>query len=144
MEGLQIALIVGARLYRTLSASKITLKTAVTVDAEKGEIVVDFEDSSGPSNMGINVVPAYTHAYATFAVRSSLNPDLPNNPGSLASIRMNLPEECVVNAKYPSPVNARHVGGMYVPFPILKALAQVIPDSVVAEGEGAPGGPHQR
>ncbi|MAY88252.1 MAG: hydantoinase B [Pseudooceanicola sp.] len=115
----------------------ITLKTAVTIDAEKGEIEVDFEGSSGPSNMGINVVPAYTHAYATFAVRSSLNPDLPNNAGSLAPIRLKLPDQCVVNAKYPSPVNARHVVGMYVPFPILKALAQVIPDRVVAEGSGA-------
>lgn len=127
----------GASTFDVPGGQEITLKTAVTVDAEKGEIVVDFEGSSGPSNMGINVVPAYTHAYATFAVRSSLNPDLPNNAGSLAPIRLKLPEDCVVNAKYPSPVNARHVVGMYVPFPILKALAQVIPDSVVAEGSGA-------
>jgi len=113
------------------------LRTAVTVDAEAGEIEIDFEGSSGPSSMGINVVPAYTHAYATFAVRSSLNPDLPNNAGSLAPIRLKLPEQCIVNAKYPSPVNARHVVGMYVPFPILKALAQVVPEAVVAEGSGA-------
>ncbi|MHC9236382.1 hydantoinase B/oxoprolinase family protein [Pseudooceanicola sp. 502str34] len=127
----------GASTFDVPGGQTITLKTAVTVDADKGEIVVDFEGSSPPSSMGINVVPAYTHAYATFAVRSSLNPDLPNNAGSLAPIRLKLPEECVVNAKYPSPVNARHVVGMYVPFPILKALAQVIPDSVVAEGSGA-------
>lgn len=115
----------------------IELKTAVTIDADKGEIEIDFLGSSGPSAMGINVVPAYTHAYATFAVRSTLNPDLPNNAGSLAPIKLKLPEDCVVNAKYPSPVNARHVVGMYVPFPILKALAQVVPDAVVAEGSGA-------
>ena len=127
----------GASTFDVPGGQTITLKTAVTVDAEAGEIVVDFDGSSPPSSMGINVVPAYTHAYATFAVRSSLNPDLPNNVGSLAPIRLKLPEECVVNAKYPSPVNARHVVGMYVPFPILKALAQVIPDSVVAEGSGA-------
>ena len=42
-----------------------------------------------------------------------------------------------MNAQYPSPVNARHVVGMYVPFPILKALAQVVPDKVLAEGSGA-------
>ncbi len=115
----------------------IELKTAVTVDAEAGEITIDFAGSSGPSSMGINVVPAYTHAYATFAIRSTLNPQLPNNAGSLAPIKLKLPEECVVNARYPSPVNARHVVGMYVPFPILKALAQIVPDAVVAEGSGA-------
>jgi N-methylhydantoinase B len=32
------------------------------------------------------------------------------NAGSLAPIRLKLPEGCVVNAKYPSPVNARHLG----------------------------------
>lgn len=115
----------------------IKLKTSVTIDADAGDIVIDFAGSSGPSGMGINVVPAYTHAYATFAVRSTLNPELPNNAGSLTPIKIKLPDECIVNARYPSPVNARHVVGMYVPFPILKALAQIVPDKVVAEGSGA-------
>ncbi|MCB1482133.1 MAG: hydantoinase B/oxoprolinase family protein [Rhodobiaceae bacterium] len=115
----------------------VVLKTAVTIDSNAGEITIDFAGSSGPSRMGINVVPAYTHAYATFAVRSTLNPDLPNNAGSLAPIKLKLPDSCIVNAKYPSPVNARHVVGMYVPFPILKALSHVAPDRVVAEGSGA-------
>lgn len=119
------------------SGEIITLHTAVTIDADAGDITIDFEGSSGPSKIGINVVPAYTHAYATFAVRSTLNPELPNNYGSLAPIKVKAPDECIVNAKYPSPVNARHVVGMYVPFPILKALAQVAPDQVVAEGSGA-------
>jgi N-methylhydantoinase B len=115
----------------------ITLKTAVTIDADKGEIIVDFEGSSGPSKLGINVVEAYTHAYATFAIRSILNPDLPNNAGSLAPIKVKLPESCIANAQYPSPVNARHVVGMYVPFPILKALNAIVPERVLAEGSGA-------
>ncbi len=115
----------------------MTLKTALTIDTELGEILIDFDGSSGPSPHGINVVPAYTHAYSTFAIRSILNPDLPNNFGSLAPIKVCVPQECIVNAQYPSPVNARHVVGMYVPFPILKALAQVVPDKVLAEGSGA-------
>jgi len=127
----------GTSRFDVPGGQEIELKTAVTVDAEAGEITIDFAGSSGPASSGINVVPAYTHAYATFAVRSTLNPDLPNNAGSLAPIKLALPEECIVNARYPSPVNARHVVGMYVPFPILKALAQVAPDRVVAEGSGA-------
>ena len=115
----------------------IKLCTEVTIDTQQGEIVIDFAGSSAPSKFGINVVPAYTHAYSTFAVRSVLNPDLPNNAGSLAPIRIKLPPDCIVNAEYPVPVNARHVVGMYVPFPILKALGKVMPDRVVAEGSGA-------
>jgi N-methylhydantoinase B/oxoprolinase/acetone carboxylase alpha subunit len=115
----------------------VTLKAAVTIDAQVGDILIDFAGSSGASPLGINVVMAYTHAYATFAIRSMLNPDLPNNAGSLAPIRVEAPEGCIVNAAYPSPLNARHVVGMYVPFPILKALAPVMPDRVLAEGSGA-------
>lgn len=115
----------------------IELKTAVTIDSSKGDITIDFAGSSGPSPYGINVVTAYTHAYSTFTVRSILNPDLPNNFGSLSPIKVTAPRECIVNAQYPSPVNARHVVGMYVPFPILKAFSQVVPDRVLAESSGA-------
>ena len=120
----------------------IDLKAAVTIDLlfnnySGGDAVIDFAGSSDASAIGINVVMNYTHAYSTFAVRSSLNPEQPNNFGSLAPIKVKAPEGSIVNAKYPSPLNARHVVGMFVPMPILKALHQVIPDQVLAEGSGA-------
>ncbi len=115
----------------------ITLKTAVHIDNAVGEVTIDFEGSSGASPMGINVVMNYTHAYATFAVRSCLNPEQPNNFGSLLPIKVRAPKGSIINAEYPSPLNARHVVGMFVPMPILKALHQVIPERVLAEGSGA-------
>src|SRR5206468_9213461 len=115
----------------------VTLKAAVTVDPTEGEVTIDFTGSSGQSPYGINVVMNYTHAYSTFAIRSCLNPELPNNFGSLAPIKVIAPEGCIVNCKYPAPVNARHVVGMYVSMPVLKALYHVIPDRVLAEGSGA-------
>jgi len=115
----------------------ITLKTAVTVDNVAGEVTIDFGGSSDASAMGINVVMNYTHAYSTFAVRSSLNPEQPNNYGSLAPIKVVARKGSIINAAYPSPLNARHVVGMFVPMPILKALHQIIPERVLAEGSGA-------
>ncbi|HEX7201049.1 MAG TPA: hydantoinase B/oxoprolinase family protein, partial [Dongiaceae bacterium] len=115
----------------------ITLKSAVTIDNVAGEVTIDFAGSSGASPLGINVVMNYTHAYSTFAVRSCLNPEQPNNHGSLAPIKVTAPKGSIVNAEYPSPLNARHVVGMFVPMPILKALHQVMPDRVLAEGSGA-------
>ena len=115
----------------------ITLKCAVTVDPDAGEILVDFTGSSPQASTGINVVLNYTHAYSTFAIRSCLNPDLPNNTGSLAPIKVHAPEGSILNCSYPAPVAARHVVGMYVPMPILKALYHVMPDRVLAEGSGA-------
>jgi len=127
----------GESTFDVPGGEEITLKTAVTIDPEAGDIIVDFDGSSPPSKSGINVVMAYTHAYSSFAIRSVLNPDLPNNAGSLAPIIVKAPGNCIINAEYPSPVNARHVVGMYVPFPILKALAPVLPERVMAEGSGA-------
>jgi len=115
----------------------ITLTTTLTVDTDTGTIIVDFTGSSKQTTTGINVVLNYTHAYSTFAIRSCLNPELPNNSGSLAPIEVRAPEGSIVNCRYPAPVNARHVVGMYVPMPILKALHQVVPDQVLAEGSGA-------
>ena len=37
-----------------------------------------------------------------------LNPDLPNNTGSLAPIKVHAPEGSILNCQYPAPVNARH------------------------------------
>jgi N-methylhydantoinase B len=117
--------------------SRIDIVCAITVDTTAGEIVVDYEGSSGASPFGINVVKNYTHAYTTFAVRAVLNPDLPNNHGSLAPIRVEAPVGSIVNAVSPQPCTARHVVGMFLPNALLKALAQIKPEEAMAEGSGA-------
>ncbi len=114
----------------------VRLRATLTLDPVAGEIHVDFAGSSDQVKKGVNVVLAYTQAYATFAIRSCLNPEIPNNSGSLLPIRVTAPEGSIVNCRYPAPVNARHVVGMYVPMPILKALHNVIPDRVLAESPG--------
>ena len=117
--------------------STIEIVCAVTVDSEAGEILVDYAGSSGASPYGINVVKNYTHAYTTFTIRSVLNPELPNNHGSLAPIKVEAPEGSIVNAVSPMPCTARHVVGMFLPNALLKALAQIRPQQAMAEGSGA-------
>lgn len=117
--------------------SKIDIVCALQVDADAGEITVDYEGTSEASPWGINVVMNYTHAYTTFTVRSVLNPDIPNNHGSLSPIKVKAPEGSIVNAVSPQPGTARHVVGMFLPNALLKALAQVRPEAAMAEGAGA-------
>lgn len=117
--------------------SRIDIVCSVTVDPVAGEILVDYAGSSGASPYGINVVKNYTHAYTTFAVRSVLNPELPNNHGSLAPIKVEAPVGSIVNAVSPQPCTARHVVGMFLPNALLKALAQIKPEQAMAEGSGA-------
>jgi N-methylhydantoinase B len=117
--------------------SEILIKCALIVDAEAGEITVDYTGSADASRWGINVVKNYSHAYTTFVVRSVLSPDIPNNYGSLKPIEMIAPEGSILNAVSPQPCTARHVVGMFLPNALLKALAQVRPEGAMAEGSGA-------
>ena len=117
--------------------SLVTIRCEVTVDPELGEILVSYEGSSEASPWGINVVRNYTHAYTTFTVRSMLNPEIPNNHGSLEPIRLAAPEGSIVNAVSPQPCTARHVVGMFLPNALLKALAPLKPSQAMAEGSGA-------
>ncbi|MCB0967006.1 MAG: hydantoinase B/oxoprolinase family protein [Ilumatobacter sp.] len=117
--------------------SEITIQCALIVDADTGTITVDYTGTSPASRWGINVVKNYTHAYTTFAIRSVLSPDIPNNYGSLAPIELIAPEGSIVNAQPPQPGTARHVVGMFLPNALLKALAQVRPEGAMAEGSGA-------
>ena len=117
--------------------ARIDIVCSLRVDPDEGEITVDYTGTSEASPWGINVVRNYTHAYTTFTVRSVLNPDIPNNHGSLAPIKMIAPEGSIVNAVLPQPGTARHVVGMFLPNALLKALAQVKPEAAMAEGSGA-------
>ena len=127
----------GAATLDLADGSLIEICCAISVDSTAGEITVDYEGSSGASPFGINVVKNYTHAYTTFTVRSVLNPEVPNNHGSLAPIKVIAPEGSIVNAVSPAPCTARHVVGMFLPNALLKALAQLRPDQAMAEGSGA-------
>jgi N-methylhydantoinase B len=117
--------------------SEIVIKVRVTVDTVTGTITVDYAGSSGASPFGINVVKNYTTAYTTFTIRSVLNPEVPNNTGSLAPIVVEAPPGSIVNAQVPAPCTARHVVGMFLPMPLLKALSRFLPESVIAEGAAA-------
>ncbi len=117
--------------------SEIIIHVAVTVDSNAGSITVDYAGSSGASPFGINVVKNYTQAYTTFTIRSVLNPEVPNNTGSLAPILVEAPPGSIVNAQSPAPCTARHVVGMFLPMPLLAALSRFLPEAVMAEGAAA-------
>jgi N-methylhydantoinase B len=97
-------------------------------------IDIDFTGTSPVSSAGINVPIAYTEAYASFGVRCVVGNDIPNNAGSLGVIRVTAPEGCLLNARPPRAVSARHAVGQMLPDVILGCLGQVVPDKVPAEG----------
>ena len=97
-------------------------------------IHVDFDGTSPASGYGINVVMNYCIAYTAFGVKCLVAPDVPNNAGSLEPIIVSAPEGCVLNAKRPWPVAARHTVGQMLPDVVAGCLHQAIRGGVPAEG----------
>jgi N-methylhydantoinase B len=97
-------------------------------------IHVDFEGTSPASSYGINVVYNYCLAYTAFGVKCLVAPEVPNNAGSLMPITVSAPEGCVLNAKRPWPVAARHTVGHMLPDVVFGCLHQIMKGGVPAEG----------
>jgi N-methylhydantoinase B len=110
----------------------LTLVAEMTI-GENG-IHVDFAGTSPASAFGINVVLNYTLAYTAFGVKCLVAPEVPNNAGSLAPITVGAPEGCLLNAKRPRAVAARHTVGHMLPDVVFGCLHQVMDGGVPAEG----------
>ncbi|TAJ78025.1 hydantoinase B/oxoprolinase family protein [bacterium] len=96
------------------------------------EISIDFAGSSPQSTRGINVVLNYTHAYASFAVKAAVYPDVPHNEGSFRPVHVSAPPGSILNALDPAPVASRQAVGHFVPSAIFAALAGALPGRLMA------------
>jgi N-methylhydantoinase B len=110
----------------------ITIRVRCEVRGD--DLHVDYAGSSPASRRGVNVVMNYTEAYTTYGVKVIVSPDVPNNEGAFRPIRITAPEGSILNVKPPAPVAARHVIGHFLPHVVAGALAQAVPDRVMAEG----------
>ncbi|WP_326944179.1 hydantoinase B/oxoprolinase family protein [Amycolatopsis sp. NBC_01307] len=99
---------------------EIVLRVTATVDGD--EIHLDFAGSSPQSRRGINVVLNYTRAYASFAVKAAIAPEVPHNAGSFRPVHVTAPEGSVLNCLPPAPVASRHLIGHFLPSLLIGAL----------------------
>ena len=98
------------------------------------EIFIDFTGSSPQSTRGINVVLNYTHAYASFAIKAAICPDVPHNEGSFRPVHVSAPPGSILNALEPAPVASRQVIGHFIPSAIFAALSGAMPGRLMAPG----------
>jgi N-methylhydantoinase B len=111
---------------------QLRIRAAVTIAGD--QILIDFAGSSAQSRRGINVVLNYTHGYASFAVKALICPDVPHNDGSFRPVHVTAPPRSILNCMPPAAVAARHLVGHFLPGAIFGALAQVVPERVIAGG----------
>ena len=112
----------------------ITIKVKVTIFEDR--ILSDFEGTSGLDKKGINCPLVYAKAYACYALKVAIAPEIPNNAASLAPFEIAAPVNSIVNAVHPAPVALRHIVGHFVPDAVFNAFDQIVGGLVPAEGAG--------
>ena len=109
-----------------------------TVRVRGSDIAVDLGGASPEVDWGGNVVYNFTYAYAFMAVKSMLDPDIPNNDGSTAPLALKAPEGSVVHCRFPAAVAARMQIGHFLTEIVYRALARAVPERVIAASGGTP------
>src|SRR5437762_6771556 len=108
------------------------IKVAVTIEDE--DLFIDFDGSSPQRSRGINVVLNHTHAYASFAIKAAVSPEVPHNEGAFRPVHVTAPPGCILNCLEPAAVASRHSIGHFLPGVIFGALAPAMPGKLMACG----------
>ncbi len=108
----------------------IRLKARVTL--APGAVTVDYAGSSAQIPAALNVAWCYTFAFTAYALKCVLDPESPNNAGSQRSMRVVAPEGSILNHEWPFSGGNRALVGHYLPALVLRALAQAVPERVIA------------
>jgi N-methylhydantoinase B len=119
-----------------ITDTPLVVKAAVT---KKGEtITVDYAGTIGQVGRNLNCPWASTVSATLAAIKAALtSPDIPFNEGFKRPITVTAPKGTLVNPNYPAPVRARLLPAYRCFDATLKALAQVVPDKVIAGGNDA-------
>ncbi|MEA2408736.1 MAG: N-methylhydantoinase [Thermoleophilaceae bacterium] len=113
---------------------------AATVEISGSEISIDFSGSSPQCRGGMNMPLAVTTSAALFPIKCLTDPENPANSGYYRPITVTAPKGCVVNSTFPRPVvGGNHETAARVADAVFGALAEVLPDQVVAAGAGSTG-----
>lgn len=109
---------------------KIPITVKITVNNDR--IHLDFTGSSEQVTGGINVVKTALLATVYYALKVVIDPTIPSNAGYYSSIHVTAPKGTIVNAVSPASVGGRTDACQRIVDVIFGALAEAVPDKVVA------------
>lgn len=115
-----------------------SIRICVSITVDNDEILVDYDGTSPQVSMGLNTVYNYTLAYTCYPIKCALDPATPRNGGTYDCITVKAPEGSILNPNFPAAVNARQIVGHVLAGVLYEALAQVVPDKVIADSGSAP------
>jgi N-methylhydantoinase B len=113
-----------------------TIYLKVKVEVRGDSLAVDWTGSSTQVEGGINPSFPFTKSATYAAVRSIMSADIPNCHGFTRPIEIFAPVGSILNPTFPAPSGARGITGFRVIDCMFGALAQAVPDRVMADGSG--------
>ncbi|MBL8577669.1 MAG: hydantoinase B/oxoprolinase family protein [Mesorhizobium sp.] len=116
------------------SQDPIPIRCTLTVKGD--HLYADFSGSSPQVRGAINSTFSFVKSSTYLTIRCALDQDVPNNAGVYRCITVTAPEGSILNPRMPAPVAARALTGYRIVDTVMGALAQIVPDRVMAAGEG--------
>ena len=116
------------------------IRLFVTLRKKGGHMVVDWTGTNAQVKGAINNTLSYTKAAAYTGVRSVLPQNIPNNEGVFRAIEVICPPGTVGNGVLPAACAARGLTGFRMVDCMFGALAMMLPDKVMAAGDGGNSG----
>lgn len=86
-----------------------SVKVKITIDRESRGATVDFTGTSAQGRNNFNAPAAVCRAAVLYVFRTLVDDEIPMNEGCLKPIDIILPEDCMLNARYPGAVIAGNV-----------------------------------
>ena len=111
------------------------LPVRATVTVEGDDVSVDFAGTADQVLLNLNCPFASTVSAALAAVKAvASSPDIPFNQGLARPISVTAPYGSLLNPRPPAPVRARMIPAFRAFDAVVKALAEAVPDKVIATG----------
>jgi N-methylhydantoinase B len=109
----------------------LEIRARVTVAGE--ELSVDFAGTSPQQEMGINCTFNYAYAETVFPLICICAPASPINGATLRPLHVRAPEGTILSARHPAPLGGRLLVSMYIQCAMFRALAEAVPDRILAD-----------
>ncbi len=117
-----------------------SLKIAVRVRVEGDTLCFDFTGTAPETAGPLNATRFVTASAVFYAARALLGPEIPANAGCYRPLRVEIPQGSVLDPGPEAPrVGGNHETSQRVVDAVLRALAPVLPDRIVAGGPGTSG-----
>ncbi len=112
------------------------VRIRVTVTVRGDSLTADFTGTDPQVRGAVNSTLSFTAAVVALCVRAVMREEIPNTEGMFRPLEIIAPEGTLVNVRMPGASSMRGVTGFRMADAVFGALAGLLPDRVLAAGEG--------